>query len=284
MLQENSVRKDDLQSGTAPLFSPRPAGLFSGGLGTFSRAIVVEAPGYAERRAVHSFLSFIVHGATILAIVWFWPLAFPQRPYVFAMSRQFVTLPLTLPASPALTNISFARKSLANPFLSMKLSAPVREFAKPIAAIPPPEEPLRSSPLQGSTELGTVLAGIVTEASRPAVVSALPLDISPDAQVFRAGGEIKASRLIERVSFAYPEIAKMAHIFGQVVIAAVIDETGKVTQARLVSGPGLLGSAAIQALSRERFQPTILDGQPTKCDLTVQVTFRLAGSSDNGRW
>jgi hypothetical protein len=88
--------------------------------------------------------------------------------------------------------------------------------------------------------------------------------------------------LIERVSFDYLEIAKVAHVFGKVVIAAVIDETGKVTEAHLVSGPGMLASATIYNLYRERFQPTMLDGRPTKCDLILQVSFHLAGWEDQG--
>jgi TonB family protein len=230
-------------------------------------------------------LSLAVHVAIILAIVWFLPLAFPQKPYVFVMSRQFATLSLAAPQSFARTKVSFASGALNNPFLSMKLTAPVTRFAKRITAVTPPEEILPSSPLPVTGGLGAVLGGVVNDASRPVVISALPLDIPPDAQVFRAGGDIKAPRLIERISFDYPEIAKMAHIFGRVVIAAVIDETGKVTQAHLVSGPGLLASAAMEALSRERFQPTILNGQPTKCELTVRVTFRLAGWGDyDGQW
>jgi protein TonB len=280
MFQENSAPQEDSQSATSSFFHfPRSTDV-AGDLGTFSRAIVVEAPGYLEQRAVHSALSFVVHLAAVLAIVWFGPLAFPQRPFVFAMNRQFVTLPLPLPPIVARPNLSFAPRGLANPFLSVKLTAPVMKFAKPMA-VPPPEEILRSSPPQITAGFGAALGAILSDASRPAIVPALPLDIPHDARVFRSGGEIKASRLVERVSFDYPEIAKMAHVFGRVVIAAVIDETGKVTQAHLISGPGLLASSAIQALSRERFQPTLLDGQPIKCDLMVDVTFRLAGWTDD---
>ena len=276
MFQENSAPQENSQSPASQFFHlPRTTDV-AGDLGTFSRAIVVEAPGYVERRAVHSALSFVVHLAAVLAIVWFWPLAFPQRPFVFAMNRQFVTLPLSLPASAARPTLSFEPKGLANPFLSMKLAAPVTKFARPIA-VPPPEEILRSSPPQITAGFGAALGAILSDASRPAVVPALPLDISPDAQVFRSGGEIKASRLVERVSFDYPEIARIAHVFGKVVIAAVIDETGKVTEAHLVRGSGLLASSAIEDLSREWFQPTLLDGQPIKTYLMVHVTFRLAG-------
>jgi TonB-like protein len=66
------------------------------------------------------------------------------------------------------------------------------------------------------------------------------------------------------------------------VIAAVIDETGRVTEAHLVSGPGMLASATIYDLYQERFQPTLLHGRPTKCDLILKVSFHLAGWEDRG--
>jgi hypothetical protein len=284
MPQENSVRNrvsHQIESGNAsPPASPcanfSTIASVSADFGVFSRAIVVEAPGYTERRALHSACSVAAHVLAVLAIIWFWPLAFPEKPILYAMSRQFVALPLSLSASAARPSPTLAPR-LANPFLSMKLTAPVRSFTKMRTVVPPPPEIPPPPPVQIASGFGAVLGSVLSAASQPPVTPALPLDIPSDAQVFRAGGDIRPSRLIERVSFDYPEIAKMAHVFGSVVIAAVIDETGKVTQARLVSGPGLLAYAAIEQLSRERFQPTMLDGQPTKCDLLVHVTFHLRG-------
>jgi len=121
MLQENSVRKEDWQPlADLPCVSS-PTGPASSDLGTFSRAIVVEAPGYTERRALHSVLSFAAHLAALMAIVWFWPIAFPQRPYVFAMSRVMVTLPLSSPVLSPRAALSLAPAASGNPFLSMKL-------------------------------------------------------------------------------------------------------------------------------------------------------------------
>jgi TonB family protein len=279
MLQENSAHTKNLQQNASSAAVPRATAVPD--LGTFARAIVVEAPGYAERRAVHSIFSFLAHVAMILAFFWFWPLAFPRQPYVFAMNPQFLAVPLSAPATFARTNFSFARSGLSNPFLAMKLQAPVPRFDRPAAAAPPLEDLIQPQ-LQIAGGIGPLFASIVSEAARPQIGPALPLDIPANAQVFRAGGDIRASRLIERVSFDYPEIAKLAHIFGEVVIAAVIDETGKVTNAHWVSGPGVLASSAIEALSKERFQPTLLDGQPIKCDLMVRVKFRLAGWGEDG--
>jgi hypothetical protein len=121
MLQENSVRKEDWKPAVDLPCVLSPTDPAPSDLGTFSRAIVVEAPGYTERRALHSVLSFAAHLAALMAIVWFWPIAFPQRPYVFAMSRVMVTLPLSSPVLSPRAALSLAPAASGNPFLSMKL-------------------------------------------------------------------------------------------------------------------------------------------------------------------
>jgi hypothetical protein len=148
------------------------------------------------------------------------------------MTRQFVALPISLPRGAPRAKLSLVANAAGTPFFSMKLMPPVKKLPTLPVVAPPPEE------FTGG--LGIVLAAIVNEASRPVVVPALPLDIPRDAEIFQVGGDIRVSRLIERAWFRYPEIAKTSHVFGKVIIAAVIDETGRVTQARLISGPGSL--------------------------------------------
>ncbi len=80
---------------------------------------------------------------------------------------------------------------------------------------------------------------------------------------------------MHELTVAYPEFARMARVVGRVIIQAVIDEKGKVTNARAVSGPPLLYLAALDAVSRERFEPLLLNDEPIKCDLKVQVSFKL---------
>jgi periplasmic protein TonB len=60
-----------------------------------------------------------------------------------------------------------------------------------------------------------------------------------------------------------------------VAIDAVIDEHGNVTQAKVVSGNGLLVTAALNAVEQWKYQPTLLNGQPIAVDMEVTVTFKL---------
>jgi protein TonB len=71
----------------------------------------------------------------------------------------------------------------------------------------------------------------------------------------------------------YPVLARQSHVSGTVVIEAVIDEHGNVIEARALSGHPLLVPAALKAVSLRKYEPTILDGEPTPVTLRVEVDF-----------
>jgi protein TonB len=73
----------------------------------------------------------------------------------------------------------------------------------------------------------------------------------------------------------YPPLAHETHIWGTVVVDAVIDEHGNVVQARVVSGHPLLMDAALKAVLLWKYEPTTLNGQPVSVELQVQVHFKL---------
>jgi protein TonB len=60
-----------------------------------------------------------------------------------------------------------------------------------------------------------------------------------------------------------------------VITEAVIDEHGKVTGMRVVSGHPMLIQSAMNAVSKRKYEPTILDGEPTPIDLRVEISFRF---------
>jgi protein TonB len=60
-----------------------------------------------------------------------------------------------------------------------------------------------------------------------------------------------------------------------VIIDAVLDEHGNVVEMKAVSGPPLLIQAALDAVSRWKYEPTYLNDEPVPVQLNVTVTFRL---------
>ena len=86
---------------------------------------------------------------------------------------------------------------------------------------------------------------------------------------------MKPPKLLLHPDPIYPQLAKVAKVQGTVVIDAVIDERGNVVEAHVVSGPGLLIPAALQAITSWKYQPTILDGEAISVRMHVDVNFSL---------
>lgn len=80
-----------------------------------------------------------------------------------------------------------------------------------------------------------------------------------------------ADRKIERrVPPIYPELARRMHIAGTVRVEVTIAPNGKVTQAKAVSGNGILEPAAEQAIRKWKFAP-----DPTPSTEDVEINFQL---------
>jgi TonB family protein len=88
------------------------------------------------------------------------------------------------------------------------------------------------------------------------------------------GGDVKPARLISSVAPTYPVLAKNQHIYGDVLIDALIDANGHVTTMNVISGPALLHQAAMTALRQWKYQAASLDGKAVSMHLTVTMKFR----------
>jgi len=74
----------------------------------------------------------------------------------------------------------------------------------------------------------------------------------------------------------YPAAARSDHASGQVRVQVLIDETGRVIQARAVNVSGTHGAlitAAENAARRARFTPTLLSGMPVKVNGVIIYNF-----------
>jgi protein TonB len=63
------------------------------------------------------------------------------------------------------------------------------------------------------------------------------------------------------------------------VIDAVVDTNGNVRDMQPISGQRLLVLAAMDAVHRWKYQPTLLNGEPIPVIVRVTVTFHLKPSS-----
>lgn len=100
-----------------------------------------------------------------------------------------------------------------------------------------------------------------------------------------AGG-VPNGNLIEHVAPFYPPIAKAARVQGTVVLDEIINKDGKVTNLRVISGPAMLQTAALEAVKQWRYKPYLVNGEPVEIETTANVIFTLdtgaAPSEDQG--
>jgi protein TonB len=94
-------------------------------------------------------------------------------------------------------------------------------------------------------------------------------------RIVRVGSSLKAPRQVYSIQPEYPPLARQAHVWGTVVVNAVIDEHGNVVQARALSGHPLLISAALKAVLQWKYEPTLLSGTPVAVEMEVTVHFNL---------
>jgi protein TonB len=115
---------------------------------------------------------------------------------------------------------------------------------------------------------GGVIGGALSGAAHPPA----PIVSGPKSPI-RVGGKIESPRLIFGPEPVFPVLARQARIAGAVVIDAVIDTQGNVAEMRTVSGHPLLALAAMEALRRWKYEPTILGGEAIPVRLLVTITF-----------
>lgn len=92
----------------------------------------------------------------------------------------------------------------------------------------------------------------------------------------RVGGNVKAPIIVTRVDPVYTEIARRARIQGIVIIEAVIDRNGNVTEARILKAlPMGLDQSALNAVRQWKFKPGTLNGNPVPVYYNLTVNFQV---------
>jgi protein TonB len=225
-------------------------------------------------------LSFFVHFA-ILALLLLLPLFVSQGIDMKRLETTLLVAPMPPMAAAPPPPPMAVRAVQVTPkvFTPGKLTAPTY-IPKAVATVSsdsaPPEEAFAGTMggVPGGVPGGQIgdITGGMPGVTAP--VLAAPAVEGPKHPV-RIGGDVKPPRLIYGPSAVYPVLASQSHIHGTVVIDAIIDEHGSVVQEKVVSGHPLLVQAALKAVSQRKYEPTILDGEPTPVDLRVEVNFQM---------
>jgi TonB family protein len=143
-----------------------------------------------------------------------------------------------------------------------KISAPNMKASQLNSSAPPPVLP---------TE-GNALPSIITEATAHSngLAPAQPAPPPPTK-----GGQLQQPKLLASVAAVYPPLARARRVQGDVVVDALIDATGKVTDTKIITGNPLLQSAAADSVRLWKYQPAHLNGEAIPIHINVTITFHL---------
>jgi TonB family protein len=120
--------------------------------------------------------------------------------------------------------------------------------------------------------------------SDPAVCAALPPAPPPSVSTptvveygslrrIRQGGNVQQAMLLGQVRPLYPAEAKAAGAEGAVIMETIVGRDGRILEVKVISGHPLLIQAAVDAVRRWCYKPTLLNGQPVEVVSTVSVNF-----------
>jgi periplasmic protein TonB len=255
----------------------------------FAEAMLEDNSTHQRRSPLDWIASMGVHFA-ILAVLLILPLYFTAGLDSQRLNLMFLAPPPVAAAGPPPPMISSAAPRPSRPipvrtFDPTQLTAPsfipkAITSSAPGASMPP-DEPLMgmAGGVPGGIPggqiggvMGGVLGGVVKGVPPP---PAPAIAVGPKVPV-RVGGIVKPPRLLFGPEPAYPILAMQEKLSGLVIIEAIIDEHGDVKGMQVVSGHPLLVPAALTAVSKRKYEPTILDGEPMPIDLRVEIRFSFS--------
>jgi periplasmic protein TonB len=240
--------------------------------GIFSTAIVEEDARAKGKRAAQTGLALAIQIAVVGGLLLI-PLFFTEGIDLYKVNSAI----LIAPPPPAAPPPPMARAQAVAPkptFIKAQLTAPTvipKKIAENVAdaAAMAPSIPGMAGGVPGG--MGDVLGGVGAAPPPPPP----PAAERPKGPIRITSG-MKEPTLLYEPPIVYSPVARLARIEGTVVVEAIIDEQGNVTQVHLISGPPLLVPGALKAVGARRYAPTILDGQPVAIRLTVKVDYRLS--------
>jgi len=255
---------------TAPAFAPRPM---------FSDSIL-EFAGAGKRKAFATTTSFIFNCMAI-GLMLLIPLIFTDNlPKAQLLTFLVAPPPPPPPPPPAAAQVQKVVHQIQTDMLSTGALRTPTKIPSKVQMIKEEEAPPPMAATGGvyggvpggipGGQLGGVIGGIVNSTS-----AAVPKFVPVAPQRVRISQGVTKGLLIHRVEPTYPTLARAARVQGEVVLSAVIDVNGQITNLQLVSGHPMLVPAALEAVRQWRYKPYLLNGTPVEVETTITVIFSL---------
>jgi protein TonB len=231
-------------------------------------------PAVRKRRGVAVPVSASLHASAAVALALVPLFLAGALPQPAGDIRAFFAEPLAAPLPPPPPPPPAARAAVA-PRPAPKAPTVASGFVAPIEV---PEEIRPEQGLDLGVEGGVPggVEGGVPGGVVGGVVGGLPdAPPPPAATPVRVGGDVREPRKVLDAAPVYPDLAVKAHLEGIVIIEATIDAHGRVVDARLLRSVPMLDEAALEAVRKWVYTPTLLSGVPTPVVMTVTVNFQL---------
>jgi protein TonB len=244
--------------------------------GLFHDALL-EMSSTRPRRRTADFVLAVVFHAVVLATLLLVPLYFTEQLDLTHFTQTFLVVPPPPPPpAPEMTRVRTPPRTMF-----MKEGRLLAPTAIPQKVLLVKEEPLPPDLGSGSVEggvpggvpggqLGGIIGGIIS--GRTYVP---PAPSTAARRPVRVGGQVKPPRKILGNDPVYPPLARQAQIQGDVLIDAVIDTDGNVSEMRVISGHPVLIKAALEAVATWKYEPTTLNGAPVAIQLVATVHFQF---------
>ena len=97
----------------------------------------------------------------------------------------------------------------------------------------------------------------------------------PGTKRVRISSGVAEGLIRHKVDPVYPQKARENHITGDVLLKAVIDRQGNITNIELVRGDPILAESAIKAVKQWKYRPYILNGEAIEAETTVKIQYYM---------
>jgi TonB family protein len=128
--------------------------------------------------------------------------------------------------------------------------------------------PAKSNAIRVDVDSGTTstAASAATAVANPASGAGERVQLSPQA----------TQSVTVSVAPAYPLLAREMKVQGAVSLRALISREGSIQELQILNGPGILASAAREAVKQWHFKPFLQNGQPVETQARITVNFTIS--------
>lgn len=241
----------------------------------FESLVLTEASSLAKARGLTLTVSVVVHSVLVFTFLLV-PLLFEEiLPEPGQAVKAFFASPVDMAPPPPPPPPPAAGPRPTHPTTAPRPISPTA-FVAPIDI---PEEVKLERGLDLGVEGGVAggVEGGVPGGVVGGIVGGLPPAAAPPPKVVRIGGQLTAPRLVYRAPPVYPDLALRGRVSAVLILEALVDTHGNVKDVKLLRGHPLFDEAALAAVRQWRYQPLLLNGEPTEFILSVTVMFSFKG-------